>query len=116
MVKWFEQLYMDEFVKKNPKRCMKRVESAKLHKRNITIIALASNSENLFDIIGSRELFFQYYKKKTMYVLGIAKNRNEAIDLLQQLLIDACGKDGFTPRKYFSKDKFISYKDIKKGC
>lgn len=106
MILWFEQLYMDEYVKKHPVRCMKKIESPKLLKRGVTVIALASNSDNLFDIIGSRELFFRHYKKNNIYILALAKNKEEAINLLQQLIKDAFDGTEFIPKKYFSRNRF----------
>ncbi len=108
MIRWFEQLYRDDFVRNNPRSCMKIVKSKKIYKKRVTVIALASNPENLFDIIRSRELSFGYYKKKDLYILGLAKNRKSAIRLLKELVNDVWYQDEFAPRRYFSTDRFVT--------
>jgi hypothetical protein len=114
MIRWYEQLYTDDFIVRNMKYHMKRVESGKDQKKRITIITLASNPDNLFDIVDSRELSFCYYRKRDIYILGLAKNKKEAIQLLIQLVNKVWKRDEFNPREYFSKDKFMTRKDLER--
>lgn len=107
MIMWFDKLYIDESLKKHKKHCMKRIEAQKLWKKNYTVIALASNETDLFDIIESRELFFKYYKQKKIYIAGVARNQESALELLQQMLLDSYEQEEFLPRKTFSKEHFV---------
>lgn len=108
MVKWFENLYMDEKVKRRKKHCMKRVESGKLLKKSYTVIALASNEEALFDIIESREFFFRHYQRSEIYIAGLASGYDSALELLSQMLKDSFEGERFVPKEKFSKKRFYT--------
>lgn len=107
MIMWFDKLYIDESLKKHKKRCMKQIEAQKLWKRSYTVIVLASNEEDLYDIMESREMFFKYYRRKKVYIAGVAENPESALELLQQMLLDSYEKGEFSPRRTFSKEHFV---------
>ena len=111
MIMWYQNVYMDENASKNPQKCMNRVEAVKLWKKSYTLITLPTNAENLFDILNSRELLFDYYKRRDMYVLGVAADRESAMELLVYLIDDMMKQSGeFSPRTFFGRDKFVSRK------
>lgn len=58
MIYWYQNLYMDETVEKNPKRCKKRVEKRRPWKKSYVVLTLAQNDKNLFEIMQTRQLFF----------------------------------------------------------
>lgn len=87
MVKWYNRLYLDKGCEKRTERLKKTVEAKKLSFQ-LYCIAIASNPENLFDIMDCNELLFGYYKRKTIYIVGLAKSREGAVDLLVKLLED----------------------------
>ena len=51
MIYWYQNLYMDETVEKNPKRCKKRVEKRRPWKKSYVVLTLAQNDKNLFEIM-----------------------------------------------------------------
>lgn len=109
MIYWYPDLYMDETVKKNPKRCQKRVARRRPWKKSYVAITLATNENNLFEMMETRQLFFRRYCYMDLYVVGLAVNEEEAKKLLQQILEDAYRKDSsFQPRSYFDRDAFSS--------
>lgn len=102
MIKWSNQLYFDDSIKKKPDKWKKRVEDGKLS-HSLFCICLASNEKNLFDIMNSNELFFRHYKKNDLYIAGLAKTREDAIDLLQDMLEDIYRETGdIKVREYFT--------------
>ena len=102
MIKWSKELYFDDTVKKKPDKWKKRVEEGKLS-LNLFCICLASNENNLFDIINCNELFFYHYKRNVLYIAGLAKTREDAIDLLQDMIEDIYNKTGdIKVREYFT--------------
>lgn len=108
MIYWYSDLYMDEKVKKNPEKCKKSVMNRRLFRKSYTAIVLAMNEKNLFEIIETRELFFRRYSYLDIYVVGLASNKDEALSLLQQLLLEVWKEDSFaSPRKYFDKNCFF---------
>lgn len=98
---------MDETVKKHPRRCKRRVMRRRPWKKNYYAVMLASNEENLFEIIGTRQLFFRRFAYLDMYVLGLAANYENAVKLLQDMAEEVCrAGQGFSPREHFDKKDF----------
>lgn len=107
MILWYRSLYMDEEVKKNPEKCKKRVLRRRPWKKSYYALLLAENPDNLFEIIGTGQLFFRRYDYLDMYVVGLAANYSEAVALLQQILEEIWHADAsFAPRKYFDRNDF----------
>lgn len=96
MIHWYNNLYMDPTVRENPKRCKRHVErcAGSLKKslsklwKGYYVITLPSNEKNLFDIMGTRQLFFRRYARLDLYVVGLAKSYDSALELLQQILME----------------------------
>ncbi|MHB8130029.1 MAG: hypothetical protein ACYDEX_13630 [Mobilitalea sp.] len=66
-------------------------------------IAFASHPSNLFDIMEANELLFPYYKKSEVRIVGLAKGKEEAIKLVQEMLMEVYNKTGdFKVRNYFT--------------
>lgn len=53
---------------------------------SVYVIALASNPDNLIDIIPARELLQKAYPKDDMFIVGIAKGYDEAIGVVQRII------------------------------
>ncbi len=85
MIRWSSELYMDDFVRKNPEKWKKKVEQGKLV-LSIYCICLASNKENLLDIINCNELLFRHYRNGELYIVGMARSREDAVDLVQDIV------------------------------
>ena len=115
MIHWYNDLYMDQKVRENPERCKNHIERcAGSLKRSISkfwrsyyVITLPSNEKNVFDIMETRQLFFRRYAHLDLYVVGLAKNYDSALKLLQQILLEGTGQDGeFQLRNRFDKSDF----------
>ncbi|MBO5486624.1 MAG: hypothetical protein J5988_06820 [Eubacterium sp.] len=114
MVCWYRDLYMDETVRKNPKKCKKRVEKRRPWKKNYYAVTLASNPENLFDIIGTREMFFRRYAYMDVFVVGLAASKGEAVKLLQEILEEMNRKNVWNTAHFFRKKDFVRRKKKQK--
>lgn len=107
MIRWYRALYMDEKVKENPEKCKKRVMRRRPWKKSYYVLTLASNADNLFEIMDTRQLFFRYYARHDMYVVGLSADYAGAVELLRQMVEEICCADAsFSPRAYFDKDDF----------
>lgn len=115
MIHWYNNLYMDQKIRENPKRCKHHVErcagslkrSLSKFWRSYYAIALPSNEKNLFDIMETRQLFFRRYAYLDLYIVGLAKNYDSALELLQQILMETAGQDGELQfRNRFDKSDF----------
>lgn len=107
MIHWYRHLYMDEKVAKRPAFCKRNVEAGRIWKKNYFVLTLAVNRENLFEIMGTRQLFFRYYRNVELYVIGLAASRESAEELLLRMVEDVCREDKeFFPRRYFLRQDF----------
>lgn len=114
MIFWYDHLYMDEAVSKHEKKCKKIVESRNKWqmlpwKKSYFIITLANNKENLFEIMNTSQMFFRYYEYTNVYILGVAKKYESAVEIFQNIMTEGYGEDSaFDPRSVFTKDRFVS--------
>lgn len=77
MVRWYKDLFLDGITKHTVKGIQQRIGKEKLQ-YPIFLVALASNEDNLLDVMNVNELLFSYYKKRTTYILGLAGSRQQA--------------------------------------
>lgn len=115
MLHWYKDLYMDEIVKKNPPKAKKRVEwchksfkkSLYFWKQSYYAIMLASNPNNLFEIIETRQLFFRHFQNKHVYIIGLAGSKQEAITIVQIMVEKLWQKDSeLRVREFFETEDF----------
>lgn len=101
MILWTSRLCVGNRMKKKKNKVI-----ASINNREATFgvycIAFASHPSNLFDILDANELLFPHYQKSEVTVVGIAKGREEAVKLVQSMLMEVYQKTGeFDVRTYF---------------
>ncbi len=84
-MRWYDNLYVsDDIADKVDKIKWKiRHNAGQIH---IYVIAIASNPENLLDIIPAQELMQKGYPKKDLYVIGLARGKDQAVALVTQII------------------------------
>lgn len=87
MIKWCDHLYMDQRVKKKFNKYKTSLEKDRLT-LGLYCVILPSNENNMFDIISSNELLFRYYRRRNIYIVGLAITKESAIRLVQTILED----------------------------
>jgi protoheme ferro-lyase len=102
MILWTSRLFVGDKIKKKKEKVI-----ASINNREATFgvycIAFASHPDNLFDILNANELLFPHYKKTEVRIVGIANGKEEAIDLVQNMLMEVYNKTGnFDVRSYFT--------------
>jgi hypothetical protein len=102
MIRWADKLYQSEGIKQTKLNKLKKIiEKGKLT-FEIYCITYASNPDNLFDIMNANELLFPYYKRKDMYIIGLAESKLEAEFLVKDMLMEIYNNTGtFKVREYF---------------
>ena len=129
MLYWYRGLMLGKWVKSKPEKHIRRVEqyyrarpksrifsdkerlwerfaAKKIPWRGYFIVTRALNPENLFDVMGTRQWVLRHYSRTDLYVIGLYTYREEALEAVQDLLVEGYQKDtGFDPRKRFSDDK-----------
>lgn len=102
MVTWSDNLYYGQGIKKKHRRAIFSINHGKLT-ADVFCITFASNPSNLFDIIPANELLFPYYRNSRIHILGLAKGREEAKLVVQDMIIDVFKNTGdFKVREYFA--------------
>lgn len=97
---WNQNLYVgDSIVHK-----ISRIKWKILHNAgqiDIYVITLASNQNNLLDIIPSRELLQKGYPKQNLYIVGLAKGYEEAVEVAASIVDEVYRNTGtFAVRSY----------------
>ena len=106
MIKWYRTLYVDERLEKNLDKIIAKIESEQLTFQ-VFCIALASNSQNMLDIIDANELLFKHYKRNEICILGLARTRKNAISLVVKIVEEIYKKtNDIKIRDYFKKEEF----------
>lgn len=104
-MKWYKDLYIGESIahKKN------RIKWKIIHNAgqlDIYVIALASNRENLLDLIPAWELMQKHYPKEHVFIVGLAGSYEEAAELAAKIVCEAYAATGsFKVREYIKKRK-----------
>lgn len=122
MIFWYENLYMDSSVMKHEEKCKKiieeRVSQSKGFKKKVRerlsprhskyeIVILANNRENLFEIINTNQMFFSYYARRDLFVIGVAAQYEGALEIVRKILENGYAKDvNYDPRSQFSREHF----------
>ncbi len=102
MIVWTTRLYVGDKIKKKKEKVMASINNNKAT-FGVYCIAFASHPDNLFDIMDAKELLFPYYKKSEIRIVGLAKGKEEALYLVQSMLMEVYHKTGsFDVRTYFT--------------
>lgn len=65
-----------------------RIHEGKLQ-MGVYCILLPQNPSNLFEIMHVNELRFSYYRKRNMYLLGLAESRKNAVEIVCRIIAEA---------------------------
>lgn len=108
---WYEDLYVGEsIVHKTSKIKWKIRHNA--GQLNIYVISLASNEANLLDIIPAQELLQKGYRKQDMYVVGLAKGYDEAVEVAVSIVDEVYQNTGtFDIRSYLGRKRYLQESD-----
>lgn len=102
MLKFRSIMFFGESVKSEHRRLLRRLSQGKPVKKEITLITYAANGQDLFDLLPAKELKISYRKQQELYVLGMAGSKEEAIGLVQDMVMEVYKETGgFDVRSYF---------------
>lgn len=103
-MKWYRKLYIGENAKKDKYKCIWTYKKEQILCRYI-LITLASNTCNILDIYSANMLLQPHFKNKNVneeiYVVGLAKGRDEALNLVRDIIDEVYNATGgFDIREY----------------
>lgn len=84
-MKWYDNLYVGESIRHKTAKIKWKIQH-NAGQIDIYVIAIASNPQNLLDIIPAQELMQRGYPKKEMYVIGLAHGMKEAHEVVKQII------------------------------
>ena len=100
MLKWREDYYVGEGIK-DAKKTKKRIDTGRIAV-GVYLITLSENPGNLLEIIPSYMLIQKSYYIRCPEIIGIAKGKDEAIDLAVDIVKNIYGETGaFQVKDYF---------------
>ncbi len=84
-MRWYDHLYVGDSIASKAGRIKWKINH-NAGTFSIYVIALASNPDNLLDIIPARELMQKGYPKKELMIIGLAKGYAEALEVVQRII------------------------------
>lgn len=105
-MKWYQQLYVGDNAKRKKDKIIEKIKKNKWQ-RDIYVIALSSNPENLLDIYPAKVLLQPYFQKQDIWILGIAKGYEEGIEGAGRIVASIYeAAKGFPIKEYFNNQMF----------
>lgn len=109
---WYDDLFVGESISPRKKKRIIR----KVNRRSIFgsayLLTLATNPENLIDIIETRVVRQRYYPTKDLVVIGLAGDQEEAMMLAGEIISGIYAVQGnFALREFFQKNWHHSRED-----
>lgn len=103
-MKWYRKLYLGDNAKDAKYKTIGKVRTGKFQ-NNTYLITLAANPNNLLDIYSANFLLQPDFKKanvtEDVYVIGIAKGKEEAFEVVKNIISDVyTNTGGFEVKKY----------------
>lgn len=96
-MKWYRKLYLGENAKKAKYKVFGLIRKRRFQKDTF-LIMLSHNPDNLLDIMSANYLLQPYFKKrkniKDIYVIGLAKGKDEALELVRTVIDEVYTQTG----------------------
>lgn len=92
-MKYYYNLYMDEYVKDNQGKIRKKIEKDKWQLQ-IYLITLAKNSVNHLEIFPSALLLQKAVSKDELFIVGMTSNYENALELVEKITQEVYDETG----------------------
>ena len=90
---WNNRLYVGEKAVPHKKTIVKKIKNNKFQ-LGIYVLALPANEDNVMDIYPAQVLMQEHFKKSNQLIVGIAKGKDEALELMIQMITDSINETG----------------------
>lgn len=101
---WYKNLYYGEKAARHKKLIKFNIRTGHAG-LNTFVLVMPGGDSNMFDIYRTAEFKQKIYNSRTLRVVGIAKGKEEALELTTQIINDVYTKTGgFDVRKFFQFD------------
>ena len=82
---WYQNLYIGQSIKRKAMKIKWKIRH-NAGQLDIYVLTLASNPQNLIDLIPSTDLLQKHYPRKNLVVIGLAKGYDEAAMLAGEII------------------------------
>lgn len=90
---WYSELYIGEGAKPRAKKIIRKLKR-NAGQTDIYLITLAANGQDMLDIIHSAYLKQPAVRRNLPMIVGISKGYDEAVGLVQQMLMETYEQTG----------------------
>lgn len=94
-MRYYKYLYIQEDLEKKKDKIIRKLNKKKLQP-NLHVITLASNPENHLDIISGKFLFQRSFSQEDLFVVGIVKSHDDALDYVESIIREVYDETGGT--------------------
>ncbi len=102
-MKWCKDIYVSDSVAHKKRKILHNLKRNKLQ-INVYVITLPLVEGGLMEIYPAYILLQNIYKKQDIYVIGLASDKNEAVELVSKITMDCYEKTGgFDVKKYINE-------------
>ncbi len=103
-MKWYPLLYVGQKAEKKRDRIIWKIKCG-AGLVDVYLITLASNGEDLFDIISTAFLKQRAVRRNLPMIIGIASGQKEAVELVQGIVEETIRETGTADVKQYLKDR-----------
>lgn len=104
-MEFLKNLYLGERVAPNADQILKKLNKNEVVP-NVYVLTMATNPDNMMDLIPEWELMQKNYPKDLIRIIGIAYDKNEAIELMQFIVEEAYQTTGSADAREYLKEKW----------
>lgn len=104
MLEWLENLYVSDSASKNVHKIIRRINQKK-PVPGVYLLTLPSNDRNTMDIIPAAMLLQETVRRRCPRIIGVAKGKEDAYELMQQIVEETYRETGAFRVKDYLKDR-----------
>lgn len=104
MLTWYKKLYVGDTAKKKKDKMIQKVNRRK-PQLEVYLITLASNPENLLEIISTNQLMQKTIYRRCPMIVGLAAGYWEALELVQQIVAETYETQGNTDVRGYLEER-----------
>lgn len=104
MLRWYENLYVSERASKKLKCTISRINRQKVTPE-IYVLTFPSNDKNIMDIVSTNVLLQTAARKRCPEIIGLARGKEDALDLMQTILRETYEHTGDFCVKEYLEDR-----------
>ncbi|MGN1266847.1 MAG: hypothetical protein ACI4UH_02805 [Dorea sp.] len=103
-MKFYRDLYLSDGLEKKREVIMKKLKAGKFH-RGYQLIVLSANPKNHLEIFSSMLLLQSAFTKNGLFVIGITKDYEEALEFVEHLVEKVYNETGRTDIRSYIIEK-----------